>query len=656
MDLFDLAAKITLDSSEYENGIKKASGETDGFGSKIKKAFSVIGKMSLAAVGAAATGISAIVKQSVSAYGEYEQLAGGVETLFGSSANKVMEDAKQAFKTAGMSANEYMETSIQSAASLINSLGGDQEKAAKLMNMSITDMADNVNKMGTSMEAVQNAYRGFSRGNFTMLDNLALGFAGTKEGMQELLEKAQEISGVKYDISSYSDIVEAIHVVQSEMGITGTTAKEASETIQGSLSSAKSAWENLVTGLSDSNADVSQLVTDFISSAGTVAKNIIPVVKQALSGIGDAVSELAPAITSGLAEMIPDVLPGLIKSAITLVTELAKALVDNVDSVIDAAFQIINILVESLSDPNGLILLIDAAFTIIQKLADGLTQNLPVLIPAVVDIILQLAEKLVDPQNITMIMGAATDIMLALIDGIMNSLPDLLARAPEIIMQFAMAMINMKVQLFMAAVKLIMEFILGLASVGEKLVTNGKEIVNKVWNGVKQKLEDAKKWGKDLIQNFISGLTAKWEALKSKVSGIAQGIKNLLGFSEPKEGPLSDFHTYAPDMMQLFAKGVTDNADMLKNVVSDAFDFSDKTVQPQLAVPEISSRIVPDGTTFSTTGGGTMAQVLQLLQMYLPELLKRDVVLDTGATVGALAPAMDYALGRRVNYAARGHA
>ena len=183
------------------------------FASKFGSAMGTVGKLAGAGIAAAATGVAALGKQAVSAYADFEQLSGGIETLFGDSANYVMKRAQLAYRTAGMSANEYMETSIDSAAALINSLGGDQAKAAVLMNMSITDMADNVNKMGTTMEAVQNAYRGFSRGNFTMLDNLALGFAGTKEGMQELLDKAQELSGVEYDIGSYADIVNAIHVV-----------------------------------------------------------------------------------------------------------------------------------------------------------------------------------------------------------------------------------------------------------------------------------------------------------------------------------------------------------------------------------------------------------------------------------------------------------
>ena len=211
--------RVELDDSGLDKEVDKTESKLSSkFGSAAKGLAAGVGAAAVGAVAAGTSAVIGLVKTASDAYGDFEQLSGGIETLFGDSADTVMQNAEKAFKTAGMSMNDYMETSIQSAAALINSLDGDQAEAARLMDMSITDMSDNVNKMGTDMEAVQNAYRGFSRGNFTMLDNLALGFAGTKEGMQQLLDAAQQISGVEYDISSYSDIVEAIHVVQTEMG------------------------------------------------------------------------------------------------------------------------------------------------------------------------------------------------------------------------------------------------------------------------------------------------------------------------------------------------------------------------------------------------------------------------------------------------------
>lgn len=326
MNVFDLQAKIGINTTEYKKGLSEASKEFSEFGGKVKDGAAKLAKISTAAVGAAAAGVTALVKQSVSAYAEYEQLVGGIETLFGKSANKVLENADKAFATAGMSANEYMETSIQGAAALINSLEGDTEKAAELMDISIQDMSDNVNKMGTTMESIQNAYRGFSRGNFTMLDNLSLGFAGTKDGMEKLLEKAHELSGIDYNIESYADIVQAIHVVQQSMGITGTTAKEAAGTITGSMSSVKAAWKNLTVEMAKADGDVGKAFTVLGDNVGVMIENMLPRVEQALGGVGDLITAAAPQITKAINKLLPKILPSLIKSSVSIVGAIGQGI------------------------------------------------------------------------------------------------------------------------------------------------------------------------------------------------------------------------------------------------------------------------------------------------------------------------------------------
>lgn len=339
MDVFDLQARLRLNTDEFKNGIdesknlasKLKDGLGSGFGavaSTVKTTLETAAKAGTAALGAASTAVSAFAKSALNDYANYEQLVGGIETLFGESANRLLANADEAYRTAGMSVNEYMETSIQGAAALINSLDGDQQKAADLMDMSIIDMSDNVNKMGTTMEAVQNAYRGFSRQNFTMLDNLALGFAGTKEGMQELLDKAHEISGVEYDIESYSDIVQAIHVVQEEMGITGTTATEAADTISGSAGSVGAAWANLKIEIGKENGDIGKSFDILVNSISTSANNIIPRVKRILSGIGEAVTTLAPMISQAIPTVVGEILPDVLSSATTLVNALVAGIVD----------------------------------------------------------------------------------------------------------------------------------------------------------------------------------------------------------------------------------------------------------------------------------------------------------------------------------------
>lgn len=288
---------------------------------------------------AAATGVAALTTASANAFANYEQLVGGVETLFGAGGQElsdyaksvgktvdqvkdeydglmqaqqtVLDNADKAYKTAGMSANEYMETVTGFSASLIQSLGGDTEAAAQKADLAIVDMADNVNKMGNSTEAVQNAYNGFAKQNFSMLDNLRIGYQGTKEEMERLLADAEKLSGVKYDISSFADIVDAIHVIQEEMGIAGTTAKEASETIAGSASAMKASWKNLVTGFGNENANLTELVGQFAESVVTYGKNLIPRIGIILKSIGTVITQEVPKLIREIPSMVGDILPDL---------------------------------------------------------------------------------------------------------------------------------------------------------------------------------------------------------------------------------------------------------------------------------------------------------------------------------------------------------
>ena len=346
MNLMDLFVKISVDD--------QASSQVETIGSKLKGGLATAAKVGAAAVAAAGTAVVAIGKQAIEQYAEYEQLVGGVETLFKQSADTVMGYAENAYKTAGLSANEYMNTVTSFSASLLQSLGGDTEAAAKYADMAITDMSDNANKMGTSMEMIQNAYQGFAKQNYTMLDNLKLGFGGTKEEMQRLLDEAEKISGIEYDISSYADIVDAIHVVQTEMGITGTTAKEASTTVQGSIASMKSAYENFVTGLGDQNADIAELSTKLLESAEVVAGNLLPVIENILSSIGTMMQEKGPEMIERFVSYAIEKLPQIIELGLKMVLSLVKGLANNlpklVSSVLDMIATIVKTFVSSIPD------------------------------------------------------------------------------------------------------------------------------------------------------------------------------------------------------------------------------------------------------------------------------------------------------------------
>lgn len=290
----DVEVKITADSSEAERSL-------DGFKGKLEGAVGTVGKVAAAAAAAAAAAVGAVAGMALDAYADFEQLEGGVETLFGSSSQAVMDNAAQAFQTAGISANEYMEQATSTSAAMIQSLGGDTEEAARLTDQAILDMADNANKMGTDIGRIQDAYQGFSRGNFTMLDNLKLGYGGTRSEMERLLEDAEAISGVHYDIENYSDIVEAIHVIQTEMEITGTTAEEAASTIQGSIGMAKAAWQNWLTGIADEDADLGALTDQLLDAIETVAENVAP----RLAIIGERIMAALPAVAADIASRVP---------------------------------------------------------------------------------------------------------------------------------------------------------------------------------------------------------------------------------------------------------------------------------------------------------------------------------------------------------------
>lgn len=341
MNLMDLFIKIGVEDSA-SGPIKKLSGAV---GNGLKTA----AKIGTTAIAATAAAVATLAKQAVTAYADYEQLVGGVETLFSnlegtvSAAPEVLANAERAYRTAGLSANEYMETVTGFSAALIAGLEGDYSRAAEISDMAITDMADNANKMGTSMESIQAAYQGFAKQNYTMLDNLKLGYGGTRSEMERLLSDAEAFSGVHYDISNLADVYEAIHVIQTEMGIAGTTAQEASTTISGSLSMVKAAWRNLLAGLGREDVDMDQLIGELVDSALTAFNNLLPVIGRALKGIGELIVGIAPVIVKELpgliAQLIPaavEALTGIINATAEVLPDLLGVLVDQIPVIIPA--------------------------------------------------------------------------------------------------------------------------------------------------------------------------------------------------------------------------------------------------------------------------------------------------------------------------------
>lgn len=529
---------------------------------KIGSAVNTAVKASAAAVGAASAGVAALGTACINAYADYEQLVGGVETLFKDSAETIHSFADNAYKTAGLSANEYMETVTSFSASLLQSLDGDTEKAAAAADLAITDMADNANKMGTAMESIQYAYQGFAKQNYTMLDNLKLGYGGTKEEMQRLLADAEKLSGVKYDLSSYADIVEAIHVIQTEMGITGTTAKEASTTIQGSVASMKAAWANLMVGMADDTQDFDLLLSNFIESIGTVADNLLPRIGVVIEGMGKLVAGLAPKIASALPTLTNELLPNLVELGVQSISALVQGIQENGDSLAAGALSIVGTLAEGIAEL--LPMVADTAASLAVSLADGLTESLPNIIPIAIETISTLVENLTE--NANTIIDAGIQIIIALGEGLIAALPQLIETIPQIVINIANVINDNAPRLIKTALYLIGQLAIGLIKAIPTLIANipqiihaiveafmafqwlnlGKQLIEGVANGVKKAGESMATAAKNTFSKFKSKLAGVEVASELKnigkhiIDGIVGGIKNSLSRIANVAGKIKD--------------------------------------------------------------------------------------------------------------------
>ena len=481
-DVSKSADKMGNDINDAGNKAEDSNGKFEKLGSVLKGIGATMGAVAVAA-GAAAV---ALASKVVSAYAEFEQLEGGVKTLFGTEASSVEEyaasvgksvgevegkynsllaaqkqvfnDANNAYKTAGLSANEYMNTVTSFSASLISSLNGDTEAAAKASNQAIIDMSDNANKMGTDMSLIQSAYQGFAKQNYTMLDNLKLGYGGTKTEMERLLKDAEKISGVKYDISNLNDVYSAIHVIQTEMGITGTTAAEAEKTISGSANAMKGAFENLIAGFGNADADMQVLCKNLADSISTVIKNITPVLNNIVSALPTVLDSLLGAI----AEMLPTLLEAVTELFSSLLETILTLIPDLIPTVVTALTTIIETLVENIP------LLMDAIVVIFTTLVEGLAELLPTLIPTAVQAIITIVNGLIE--NLPMLLNAALQLIMGLAQGLITALPILIAALPEIINGIVTFLLNSIPEIIQTGIELLTSLIGALPDIIKTIV------------------------------------------------------------------------------------------------------------------------------------------------------------------------------------------
>ena len=562
------------------NSASKMSSVMKGIGSSAIK----VGKGLAVAGAAAATAVTALVSKSVGAFADYEQLTGGVETLFGaggrsveeyaqsvgksvsdiqgkydslmSAQNAVLENANKAYMTAGMSANEYMDTVTGFSASLISSLGGDTNKAADYANSALVDMSDNANKMGTDMESIKNAYQGFAKQNYTMLDNLKLGYGGTQEEMKRLLSDAEKLTGQRYDISSFADITQAIHAIQTQMDITGTTAKEASTTISGSWGSLKAAFQNVLVGLTTGGDMFDQSLDALINTAVTFGQNIIPAIKGALSGIGYLIEGLAPVIGETIPPLINDLAPTLANSAVSLISSLVNGLTQNatqfseclsniiivavagistvVPQLLDAASKIVSNLMQGLT--NSMPQIVNGAVTLVEGLVNGLVNNIPLLIMGAVQLVTSLANGLIE--NLPRIIDAGVNLITGIISASYSMMPQIIQGGMQLVVNLAVGLVRAIPQLIAALPRITGAIVKGFKSVNWfdlglqliKSIWEGiKSIGSEMWNGVKEKTSEL--WGgvKNVVSEKLNNIKSAYDAhgrgLKGATFAAIEGVK-----------------------------------------------------------------------------------------------------------------------------------
>lgn len=655
-------------------------GEKSG-GSFVKGFASVVGTVGQVAGAAAAAGagaVASIVKSSVSNFGEFQQLAGGVETLFGSSyatveeyaagvgmslddaaatfeqyqqrQQTVMDNANNAYMTAGMSANEYMETVTSFAASLNSSLGEYAWQSANYADIAVRDMSDNANKMGTSMESIQNAYQGFAKQNYTMLDNLKLGYGGTKKEMERLIRDAEELEGYEMgslNVENFGDIIEAIHIVQENLGITGTTAEEADKTITGSLASIQAAWQNVLTGMGTEGADMSGLIDNLVKTTETFLSNMMPTILTSLSGVADLISQLAPLIAQMIPELLSQVAPGLLTAGVQVVQALGQGLLSAIPvmmpTITELVIQLTQMIISMLPQ------LIEVGAQVLLSLATGIAEALPTLIPTIVEVILTIVSYLVE--NVDLLIDAAIALILGLAEGLINALPLLIEKAPEIILKLCDAFINNAPKLIIAAAKLIGSLIVGLVENTPKLIAQGILMMFdflKMFDKFGAKMVEV---GKQLIAGIKKGISDAWDSLvkwfNEKLGGLVDGIKKFFEIGSPSKLMAKEVGVWIPagiaegidEGMGALNKSVDEmTADLMGQSmnanVSGSVDYSveqhDNSLYNLLAqyLPQIAK-----GEKVQISLDGDAGRLFRLMQI---EAMKNTQLVGTGVTLATI--------------------
>lgn len=608
---------LKFDTSLDSGGLQSGMGKVAGIAQQALGVFS--GQMMTRAVDSLVN----LGKTALSSVGALEQNVGGVETLFGDTADAVIAAADRAYQTAGMSANDYMSTVTSFSASLLQSLGGNTEEAAKVADMAIIDMADNANKMGTSMDMIQNAYQGFAKQNYTMLDNLKLGYGGTKTEMERLLADAQKLTGVKYDINNLNDVYQAIHVIQEEMGITGTTAKEASETLEGSMAAAKAAWDNFMNG----SGDADQLADAFATAADNIVKNLAEIIPR--------FAETLPALAGAIVSQIPGLAAAIVPAALSAgqsILERARDAVTAFDFVA-AAEDIVQKITDFISS-DGLGSFLGCLVDIFTGIVNGISSMLPVLLPALVELIAYSVTTLID--QLPALLECALQLIIGLADGLLAALPVLIAALPEIINSVVSFLVAAVPQILQAGITLLLALIEaipvivpqivaalpqiitaiinGLIAAGPQVLASAQEVWGQITAAVPQLIADIGAAVPEIINGIVNGLaagaSAVWDAACQLGSNILGGIKSFLGINSPS--------TVMAEQGSYIIQGLLNGLETMPDAVSQLFQSTLDSITAWGS--DMVARIGEWSANMATTAGTAMNTMVQTVIQWVQQL------------------------------------
>lgn len=535
-----------------------------GFNSGVRKLGS-IAKGGLAVIGGAATGVATafgvMTKKALDSYASLEQNIGGVETLFKNSSQSVIDNAKRAYKTAGLSANAYMETVTSFSASLLQSLGGDTKKAADYADRAIIDMSDNANKMGTSMELIQNAYQGFAKQNYTMLDNLKLGYGGTKEEMQRLVQDASKMIDVQKELGltvdgsslSFGNIVNAISVMQKHMGIAGTTSKEASETISGSVSAMKGAFDNFLNGTGSPKELAETMVT--------AGKNVIKGLSEIVPRLLETLPEVKNLIQENLVQVFSgDTVQRMVESGKNIVMSLLTGMLDSVSNILPVALSLIQFIAEAIT--TNVPILLQKGYEILQNLINGFVEAIPEALPKILDFIQGIGDKI--SEAAPGLIQKGFELLQKLVEGIVTAIPILIAKVPQIITTFANVINDNFPTILAKGVQLLGQLALGILQAVPDLISHIPDIVQAI-----VAVFTAYNWaalGKNIITFFKNGITSMISAVTSAAKNVQNGIVNTI---KNLPSTLSNLGKNAVSKLaNAIASGISNIVGKAKNIVS----------------------------------------------------------------------------------------